>query len=116
MAGSQSYLLKEYEQLWSKDLPTEVETLLQLNSSGIDYIPATADSSGNVSYTKPATKPRAKKYLAVTFKAPHNSAVQLYDYKNNKSRIVFGPELVMLEPYEEFTLMTLSGGQPKVEN
>jgi major vault protein len=53
---------------------------------------------------------RTKRYLAVTFKAPHNSAVQLFDYKNKKSRIVFGPELVMLEPYEEFTLITLSGG------
>jgi len=46
----------------------------------------------------------------LTYKAPHNSAVQLYDYKNKISRIVFGPELVMLEPYEEFTLITLSGG------
>jgi major vault protein len=54
--------------------------------------------------------------LAVTFKAPHNSAVQLFDFKNKKSRIVFGPELVMLEPYEEFTLITLSGGHPKQEN
>jgi major vault protein len=52
----------------------------------------------------------------VCYKAPHNSAVQLHDYKNNKSRIVFGPELIMLEPYEELTLITLSGGQPKVEN
>lgn len=36
----------------------------------------------------------------VTFKVPHNSAIQLYDYKNMKTRILFGPDLVMLEPYE----------------
>jgi major vault protein len=59
---------------------------------------------------------RQKKYIALTYKAPHNSAIQLYDYKNKISRIVFGPELVMLEPYEEFTLINLSGGQPKEEN
>jgi len=52
----------------------------------------------------------------VGYKAPHNSAVLLFDYKNKKSRIVFGPELIMLEPYEEFTMITLSGGIPKVEN
>jgi len=36
----------------------------------------------------------------VTFKAPHNTAVQLYDYKLHKNRVVFGPELVMLGPDE----------------
>lgn len=46
MAGSQSYLLKEYEQLWEKELPPEIETLLGLNAAGIDYIPATTDPSG----------------------------------------------------------------------
>jgi major vault protein len=54
--------------------------------------------------------------VAITYKAPRNSAVQLFDFKNKISRIVFGPELIMLEPYEEFTLITLSGGQPKEEN
>lgn len=59
---------------------------------------------------------RPKKHLAVGYKAPHNSAVLLFNYKNKKSRIVFGPELIMLEPYEEFTMLTLSGGAPKMEN
>jgi major vault protein len=53
---------------------------------------------------------------AVTFKAPHNSAVQLFDFKIKASRIIFGPELVMLQPYEDFTLIRLSGGLPKQEN
>jgi hypothetical protein len=38
--GPQTYLLKEYEELWEKELQPEVERLLQLNQSGIDYIPA----------------------------------------------------------------------------
>lgn len=53
---------------------------------------------------------RANKFVAVSYKAPHNSAIQLFDFKNKQSRIVFGPELIMLEPYEDFTLITLSGG------
>jgi hypothetical protein len=33
-------MLKEYEELWDKSLQPEVEKLLQLNLSGVDYIPA----------------------------------------------------------------------------
>ena len=40
----------------------------------------------------------------VVYKAPHNSVVQLYDYKNKKNRVVFGPDLVMLGPDENFTI------------
>lgn len=103
-------MLKEYEELWEKDLQPEVERLLQLNQAGIDYIPASDDGKGGIEYKYKNVGARQKKFLAVTFKAPHNSAVQLFDFKNKKSRIVFGPELVMLEPYEEFSLITLSGG------
>jgi len=49
----------------------------------------------------------------VTYRAPHNSAVQIYDYKEKKSRVVFGPELIMLGPDEQFTVISLSGDQPK---
>jgi len=49
----------------------------------------------------------------VTYRAPHNSAVQIYDYKEKKSRVIFGPDLVMLGPDEHFTVLSLSGDQPK---
>ena len=49
----------------------------------------------------------------MTYRAPHNSAVQVYDYKRHVARVVFGPELVMLAPEEEFTVLSLSGGVPK---
>ena len=52
----------------------------------------------------------------VTFRVPHNAAVQIYDYKEKKARVVFGPELVMLGPDEQFTLLALSGGKPKQPN
>jgi major vault protein len=32
------------------------------------------------------------------------------------SRVIFGPELVMLGPDEQFTLISISGGKPKVPN
>ena len=42
--------------------------------------------------------------------------MQIYDYKSKHSRVVFGPDLVMLQPNEEFTQLSLSGGKPKRPN
>jgi len=39
--------------------------------------------------------------------------VQIYDYKEKKARIVWGPDLVMLGPDEQFTVLSLSGDKPK---
>jgi major vault protein len=85
-----SYMLEPQEELWEKDLPSTVEELLK--------------SAGQ------ADRDRTR---VVSFRAPHNSAVQIYDYKEKKARVVFGPELVMLGPDEHFTVLSLSGGKPK---
>jgi len=39
--------------------------------------------------------------------------VQIYDYKVKKPRVRFGPELIMLDPDEQFTVLSLSGNTPK---
>lgn len=83
----ESYMLNANEELWEKDLPDIVEHLL---------------GGGN-----------RNKSQVVTYRAPHNSCVQIYDYKEKKSRIAFGPALVMLGPDEHFTVLSLSGGKPK---
>jgi len=57
-----------------------------------------------------------KKTRCVTLEIPHNSACQLYDYKNKNARVVFGPEMVVLQPDEQFTLLSLSAGKPKKPN
>jgi major vault protein len=48
--GPQSYLLKEHEELWSKLLDNEIEQLVGLNSSGVDYIPASENARGEMEY------------------------------------------------------------------
>jgi len=53
------------------------------------------------------------KTRVITYRTPHNSAVQIYDYQKKKSRVVFGPDLVMLGPDEQFTIQSLSGDVPK---
>jgi major vault protein len=86
-----TYLLQAHESLWEKELTKEVEALL-------------------------GYKGKRDKVKVVRFNVPHNSAVQLYDYKTCKSRVVFGPELVLLGPDESFTIQSLSAGKPKKEN
>jgi len=95
-----SYMLKAYEQLWEKQLPQVVEDLLCSE--------VTRDSSRVIAKDKARDKSKV-----VCFHAPHNSAVQVYDYRTNKSRVEFGPLLVSLEPDEEFTVLSLSGDKPK---
>jgi len=95
--GAQSYLLKPNEELWVKELPKAVEELLAKERHETDTVRAEGRDKTRV----------------VTYRAPHNSAVQIYDYKNKKSRVVFGPELVMLGADEHFTVLSLSGDKPK---
>mmetsp|Transcript_22038 Transcript_22038/g.36409 ORF Transcript_22038/g.36409 Transcript_22038/m.36409 type:complete len:848 (-) Transcript_22038:305-2848(-) len=83
----ETYMLKPSEVLWEKTLPAVAEQLLGRN--------------------------KADRTRLVTYPVPHNSAVQIYNYQSRVSRVVFGPELAMLEPEEQFTILSLSGGKPK---
>lgn len=85
----ETYMLKAHEELWNMPIDPVIEELLGYRDGQRD------------------------KTKLVTYKCPFNSAVQVYDYKNKTSRVVFGPDLVMLEPDEVFTVSYLSGGKPK---
>eukprot|EP01120_Amphizonella_sp_Union-15-10_P007559 TRINITY_DN255_c0_g3_i4.p1 TRINITY_DN255_c0_g3~~TRINITY_DN255_c0_g3_i4.p1 ORF type:complete len:850 (+),score=263.87 TRINITY_DN255_c0_g3_i4:35-2551(+) len=100
LVKGQAYMLSPYEELWEKDLPAVVEELLAKGSGS-----TTKDG-------KPQVQAR-NKTRAVTYRTPHNSAIQIYDYKAKKARVVFGPELVILGPDEHFTILSLSGDKPK---
>lgn len=89
-------MLESTEELWSKELPPVVEELISKDSRS---------GSGSSSVRD--------KTRVVVFKAPHNSAVQIYDYTAQQARLVFGPDLVMLGPDEQFTIISLSGDKPK---
>jgi len=96
---AQAYMLEPYEELWEKHVPEVVEDLL----------------------TKEVTRDRKEKGSSaardktrvITYRTPHNSAVQIYDYQKKRSRVVYGPDLVMLGPDEQFTIQSLSGDVPK---
>ena len=88
----QAYMLKAHEELFDLPLSDTVEGLLLQESMN---------------------KEKRIKYKLVTYRCPFNSAVQVYDFKKKSSRIVFGPNFVVLGPDEQFTVTTLSGGKPK---
>lgn len=103
----ETYMLNQDEELWEKQLPADVEKLLIKD--------ALADRNLRGDKGEPSIKPRVKSQV-VTYRVPHNGAVQIYDYKEKKSRVIFGPELVMLGPDEQFTLINISGDVPKKPN
>jgi major vault protein len=114
----QSYMLKSEEELWEKELPPLVEDLLA--QGGFGRVPpsdkesegAAAAETKSVRLGGSKTPPRDKTRV-VTFRAPHNTAVQIYDYKLKRARVVFGPDLIALGPEEHFTVLSLSGDKPK---
>ncbi|XP_059155028.1 major vault protein-like [Physella acuta] len=102
-----TYMIKEDEELWEKELPDMVEKLLNTDLDPLaDRFAKKPDEVKSKSQARDKTR-------VVTFRVPHNAAVQIYDYKEKKSRVIYGPELVMLGPDEQFTVLSLSGGKPK---
>jgi len=97
--GPQKYMLNENEELWEKEIPLPIEKLLLI--------------SGYIDEEKEEVRDKTK---VITYRVAYNSAVQIYDYKEKKPRVVFGPDLVMLRPDEMFTPLSLSGGKPKQPN
>ncbi|KAL3986522.1 voltage-gated sodium channel type V alpha [Sarotherodon galilaeus] len=102
-----TYMLTQDEELWEKDLPPNVEALL---GARLDPLADRSDR-GQQAPAAPREKTRV-----VSFRVPHNAAVQVYDYREKKARVVFGPEMVMLGPDEQFTVLSLSGDKPKRAN
>lgn len=98
-------MLTEDEQLWEKELDPLVEELLKA--------PKLTKVLSSAVHRGPVERGKRDKHRVVTCTVPHNSLVQVFDYKSQRSRVFRGPDLVMLMPDEEFTVVSLSGGRPK---
>jgi len=109
-----TYLLQAHEELYEKDLPEEVEELLLKQRLGQSYLRGDGGSFDDMEGAR--GRSARDKTRVVSFRVPHNSAIQIYDYKTKDSRLIFGPDLVMLGPDENFNVIRLSGDKPKVPN
>ena len=121
----QTYMLGEDEELWEKVMPSMIKSLLDKDRD------VSADRG---EWVNPRKEDKRKRRIqeqgqdenfgidderdcrVVSFQVCNNAAVQIYDYKSKVSRVVFGPDLVMLDPNEEFTQLSLSGAKPKRPN
>jgi len=79
--AGETYMLNQEEELWAKELLPGVETLLELERDALADR-ALRGKAGSDS------KPRDKTKV-VTFRVPHNAAVQIYDYKEKAARWVW---------------------------
>jgi len=99
----QSYMLKPNEELWAKPMNADVEALLQREASR--------------DKTAKGARPKARDPTrVVSYHVPHGALVQVFDFEKRTSRAVFGPDVVLLQPDEQFTTLSLSGDVPKREN
>lgn len=72
-------MLTEDEVLWEKELPPGVEELL---NKGHDPL---ADRGKEVTRAPQPSAPRDKTRV-VSYRVPHNAAVQVYDYREKRAR------------------------------
>lgn len=72
-----TYMLTQDEELWEKDLPPNVEALL---GARLDPL---ADRSDRGQQAPAALREKTR---VVSFRVPHNAAVQVYDYREKKAR------------------------------
>ncbi|XP_063963694.1 major vault protein-like [Lytechinus pictus] len=114
--GPKSYLLNEHEKLWEKELdPLVVSILKKGGGCGEGDIRKLAYFEQSIDSEYTGNKPRDKT-RAVRYRCPHNTAVQVYEYQKKTARVVFGPDMTILGPHEDFNVLSLSAGKPKVEN
>ena len=92
MEIGQSYMLKAHEELFVMELDELTEKILAKDRT---------------------EKGERIKYKVVSNRVPYNAAVQIYNFKKKTTNVVFGPNLVMLGPDEQFTVSVFSGGFPK---
>ncbi|XP_070541280.1 major vault protein-like isoform X2 [Ptychodera flava] len=113
--GPQSYLLQEYEVLWQKELSPLMEILLRKGGGhGGEDIRKMAYFESSIEPAYVGNKPRDKTRV-VTYRCPGNTAVQVYNYKKKTARVIFGPDMVILGPDENFNILSLTG-KPKRDN
>lgn len=91
-----------------------VDSLTCSNECTFIYTTALPEWISLLSVAQFVSSQKRDKTSVVTYRCPSNSAVQVYNYQNKTARVVFGPDLVILEPHETFNVLFLSGKWERV--
>jgi len=81
----ETYMLNQDEELWEKELPPGVEGLLALEKDPLADRGFRPREGGKDPQSQGKARDKTK---VVSFRVPHNAAVQIYDYKEKKARYV----------------------------
>lgn len=79
-------MLTQDEELWVKDLPPQVEELINQGHDPLSDRGSWRNRAAAVGPKSKAAKSDDEGAKAVSLRVPHNAAVQVYDYKQKKSR------------------------------
>ncbi|HEX8437179.1 hypothetical protein [Archangium sp.] len=105
--GPCQFMPEAHQELHEKRLSPDAEALLGL-------APALAAVEGkDAKAPRPVPVERIDRTRAIVLRIEDNTAVLINDFESNHARVEFGPVKVMLRPYEDVTVLDLSGGTPK---
>jgi len=112
VSGPKEVMLEPYEQLFDKKLSRIEELTIALGSLSAarmrkdeNYL-ATVVGQNDVLL-------REHEWQAVVMRLPDNTIGKINNYKEDRSRIVYGPTTTMLGPWEQVSILELSAGSPK---
>lgn len=106
--GPCQFMPEAHQELHEKRLSPDAEALL-----GLAPPPPPAEAK-DARAPRPASAPeKGDRTRAIVLRIEDNTAVLINDFETNHARVEFGPAKVMLRPYEDVTVLDLSGSTPK---
>lgn len=113
--GPCQFMPEAHQELHEKRLSPDAEALLGL-APPPPASPLAAVEGKEVKAPRPVSQVSAERIdrtRAIVLRIEDNTAVLINDFETNHARVEFGPAKVMLRPYEDVTVLDLSGSTPK---
>jgi major vault protein len=109
--GPCQFMPEAHQELHEKRLSPDAEALLGLTPP---LALAEAKDAKEARAPRPVTLlEKGDRTRAIVLRIEDNTAVLINDFETNHARVEFGPAKVMLRPYEDVTVLDLSGSTPK---
>ncbi|RKG63258.1 hypothetical protein D7V80_31290 [Corallococcus sp. CA054B] len=106
--GPCQFMPEAHQELHEKRLSPDAEALLGLTPP----LPPAEAKDARAPRPMFATE-KGDRTRAIVLRIEDNTAVLINDFETNHARVEFGPAKVMLRPYEDVTVLDLSGSTPK---
>jgi major vault protein len=103
--GPCQFMPEAHQELHEKRLSPDAEALL-----GLAPPPPVVSTDGK---GPRAVGEKVDRTRAIVLRIEDNAAVLINDFETNHARVEFGPAKVMLRPYEDVSVLELSGSTPK---